>query len=69
MAILDDYINETELAAELGHHPRTLARWRALREGPPHTRIGRKILYLRESVQFWLRPQEVEPARLRRERR
>ena len=39
-AILDGYMTETELAAQLDRSPHTLARWRALDEGPPVTRIG-----------------------------
>ena len=35
MSLMIDYVAEHELAQELGFHVRTLARWRALREGPP----------------------------------
>lgn len=52
--ILDDYFTDVELAAELKISPRTIARWRSLREGPPTTRMGRKLLYRRDAVRKWL---------------
>ena len=52
--LLSDYATETEAAAELRCHPRTLVRWRALRIGPPHTKLGGRILYRRGSIKAWL---------------
>ena len=43
--LLDDWISRDALARELSVTPDTLGRWEARREGPPCTRIGRKILY------------------------
>ena len=62
--LLADWISREQLAGELGLTPDTLARWEARRLGPPCTRIGRKALYRRGSVQDWIRAQEqVHPAR------
>jgi len=52
--VLDGYITLQQLADELGIGIRTLARWRALGEGPPVTRLGRQLLYRRSSVEAWL---------------
>src|SRR5438128_149930 len=35
-----------------------LDRWRRLGEGPPITKLGRRILYRRSSSQAWLRARE-----------
>ena len=52
--LLADVLTEDEAARELGRCPRTLKRWRDLREGPPFIRIGRQVLYRREAVRDWL---------------
>jgi hypothetical protein len=56
--ILSAFLTREELAAELRRNPRTLDRWAVLRIGPPRTRVGRKVLYRRASVQKWLAEQE-----------
>lgn len=58
--VLREYLSDKQLAAELKVSPRTLARWRRLREGPAITRIGRKIVYNRRAVTAWLASQEME---------
>ncbi|MDZ7710845.1 MAG: helix-turn-helix domain-containing protein [Roseovarius sp.] len=68
--IPDDWISRDALARELSVTPDTLGRWEARREGPPCTRIGRKILYRRASVRDWLRAQEqTRPTRRHRGRK
>ena len=57
-ALLSEYMNPTQCAAELGVCPRTLERWRRLKASPPITRIGKKIMYRREAVAAWLREHE-----------
>jgi hypothetical protein len=57
-ALLDDYDPEEVTAAQLGVTPRTLARWRSLRIGPPVTYVGRKPFYHRPSTAAWLRSLE-----------
>ena len=67
--LLADWITREHLAQELGLTADTLARWEARRQGPPCTRIGRKTLYRRASVQDWIRAQEqVHPVRKSRGR-
>jgi hypothetical protein len=56
--LLADFLTQEEAAAELKICERTLDRWRRLREGPPITRLGRRILYRRSSLQAWLRARE-----------
>ena len=67
--LLADWISREHLALELGLTSDTLSRWEAWRMGPPCTRIGRKTLYQRASVQDWIRAQEqVHPVRKARGR-
>lgn len=60
--VLSEYLTDKQLACELKVSPRTLARWRRLREGPAITRIGRKIAYRRSAVAAWLASRECEVA-------
>jgi hypothetical protein len=60
--ILSEFLTTEELAAELRRNKRTLDRWAVLGMGPPRTRIGRKVLYRRTSVQKWLAAQEQSSA-------
>jgi hypothetical protein len=55
---LADYQSEDELAEELNRSPRTLARWRAARIGPPYVLIGRGVYYRRAAVAEWLLKRE-----------
>jgi hypothetical protein len=54
-----EYLTPASLAKNLGVSVRTLARWHFLRTGPAITRVGRMILYRRESVSEWLRSCEL----------
>jgi hypothetical protein len=56
--LLSDYFTQEEAATELKVSPRTIDRWRRLDEGPPITKLGRRILYRRSSVQASLRARE-----------
>jgi excisionase family DNA binding protein len=58
--ILSDYFTPKEAAAELKVTVRTLDRWQRLGEGPPITKLGRRGLYRRSSLQAWLRTREHE---------
>ncbi len=53
--LLTDWLTEEELAAQLKHHERTLARWRVLGIGPRFSRNGRKFIYHRDDLTAWLR--------------
>jgi predicted DNA-binding transcriptional regulator AlpA len=56
--ILDEWISRADLGQELGLSVDTLARWETRRFGPACIRVGRRVIYRRESVQEWLREQE-----------
>ena len=44
--LLADFLTPDEAAAELKVCERTLDRWRRLDEGPPITKLGRRILFI-----------------------
>ena len=52
--ILAEYLTPNEAAGALRVCRRTLDRWLALREGPPVTRIGKKVMYRKTSIEKWL---------------
>jgi hypothetical protein len=56
--LLTDFLTQKKAAAELKICERTLDRWRRLGEGPPITKLGRRVLYRRSSLQAWLRTRE-----------
>jgi excisionase family DNA binding protein len=56
--LLADFLTQDEAAAELKVSERTLDRWRRLGEGAPVTKIGRRVLYRRTSLQAWLHARE-----------
>jgi len=56
--ILAEFLTLEALAAELRRNKRTLDRWDVLGIGPPRTRVGRRVLYRRASVERWLARQE-----------
>lgn len=64
-AILSEYAPEAEVAKQLGKSPRTLARWRMLRIGPPPTQIGRETVYRIDAVLEWLKSRETKIVRTR----
>jgi hypothetical protein len=64
-AILSEYAPEAEVAKQLGKSPRTLARWRMLRIGPPPTQIGRETVYRIDAVLEWLKSRETKIVRAR----
>jgi hypothetical protein len=61
--LLQDYLSENDLAAELNKTVRTIQLWRSRREGPPWVRIGKTPVYHRAAVLRWLEQQQVEPVR------
>jgi Helix-turn-helix domain len=56
--LLADFLTQDEAAAELNICERTLDRWRWLGEGPPITKLARRVLYRRSSLLVWLRTRE-----------
>lgn len=59
-SVLADWISREDLAVELGLSLQTLKRWAMRREGPPWMKVGRKVLYNRDSVKEWLRSREID---------
>ena len=66
--IFAGYLPEKEMAAELRHSVRTLARWRKLKIGPPHTENGRNIIYSIEGARTWLAAGGIRAAALTKRR-
>jgi excisionase family DNA binding protein len=64
--ILANYLDLASLAQELDLHPRTLMRWIEQPNGLPCTKLGRRILFNRDSVQNWIAAQERKPPASRR---
>lgn len=64
--LLRDFISEEQLAAELGKVRRTVQRWRQIRFGPPHLKIGKRVMYSKDSVLRWLHSLEQGATRQRR---
>jgi predicted DNA-binding transcriptional regulator AlpA len=60
-SLLADYLSPSELARWLGISRRTLDRLHSLRQGPPRTAIGRKVIYRLDAVREWLRAREMGP--------
>ena len=60
---LNGYLTSAEMAAQLGLHPTTLAKWRMARIGPPFVKVGKKVYYRITSVRGWLETGEVKPVR------
>ncbi len=60
--LLDDFLTDEQLAAELGISPRTLARWRRLRKAPPSVMIARRRQTRRRVAADWIKALEDEAA-------
>lgn len=56
--MLSEWMTRAELAVELGITTETLCRWTSRRHGPAPTRIGRRVLYRRDTVRQWILAQE-----------
>lgn len=54
-------LDEVEAAALLGVHPRTLANWRYLGNGPPYVACGRRRTYRLEDLLSWQAARVVHP--------
>ena len=49
-----EFLDEIEMAAALDVTPETFTGWRKQRIGPPHTEVGRKIIYGKRRAASWL---------------
>jgi hypothetical protein len=64
--LLQGYMSEEAVAAELCLTVRALQLWRQHRTGPPWVKIGRKVFYARDAVLAWVRSRQQQPVRQRR---
>lgn len=55
-------VPEAEAARQHHEHPKTWARRRRLRQGPPFIRIGRQFYYRPEAIEAWHQSLEIDPA-------
>ena len=62
-AIFDGYIDEHEYCRQRGVSLRTAQRDRQLRQAPPYTTVGKRVLYRIEAVRAWLLDQERQVER------
>lgn len=51
-------MTEEQIAAVAGVDTKTVKNWRTMRAGPPFTKLGKAVLYRRESVLKWLAENE-----------
>lgn len=64
--ILEGYLSDGELAAELGTTVATLRRYRRLGTGPAFTKVGRDVIYRISAVRAWLAGKEQKTQRRQR---
>lgn len=67
--ILQGFISEAEYARQRGVSLRTCQRDRALRQSPPHVRIGKAVYYRVDAVRDWLIARERITDRVPNQRR
>lgn len=63
-----DYVDKEQLCAGIGISTRTLDRMEVRREGPPRTKIGKRVLYRKAAVREWLESREHTHTHTRRRR-
>jgi hypothetical protein len=59
----DQHLNQIELARRWRISPRTLERWRWLRQGPQYLKIGDRVVYRLEDVQAFEAEKRTELGR------
>jgi transposase-like protein len=59
MSEMSELMNTSDVAKKLGVQPNTLEKWRLQGEGPPHYRLGRRVLYEIADVTAWLEQRRV----------
>lgn len=67
-ATRESLIEPAELAQLLGVSLKTLSNWRCQRSGPLYMKVGRRVLYGRESIERWLDRQETTQMKEMRKR-
>jgi hypothetical protein len=54
------HLNQIDLARRWGLSPRTLERWRWLKQGPAYLKIGGKVCYAVEDIEAYERRRRAE---------
>jgi excisionase family DNA binding protein len=54
-----DWLFDKDAAEYIGVATSTLAKWRITGEGPKYARVGKRVLYLREDLDAWMKDQRV----------
>jgi hypothetical protein len=57
------HLNQIELSRRWSISPRTLERWRWLRQGPRYLKIGGRIVYRLDDIEAYEAAQTHEPAK------
>ena len=58
--LTNDYLSKPETAELLGKSIPTLDRWQRLGIGPKRTRIGKTVLYRKDTLDQWLKGQQEQ---------
>jgi hypothetical protein len=53
-ALVDEYVDDRQLAQRTPIARATWQAWRVRKEGPPYARVGRRVLYFWPAVCRWL---------------
>lgn len=61
--MLVQHLNQIELARRWRISPRTLERWRWLRQGPRFLKLGDRVIYRLEDVQTFEQAKRTEASR------
>jgi hypothetical protein len=57
-----EWLTEDEAAVYVGKVPKaTLKQWRWLRQGPPYSKVGRRVVYRRTDLDRWIEANRIEP--------
>jgi len=57
-----EWLTEEETAVYAGKVPKaTLKQWRWLGQGPPYSKVGRRVVYRRSDVDRWIESTRIEP--------
>lgn len=62
ISTFDEFLSKMETAKVVKKAEATLDRWHRERVRPPRTKIGRTVLYRRESLRAWMLAQEEQLA-------
>ncbi|WP_366869498.1 helix-turn-helix domain-containing protein [uncultured Roseobacter sp.] len=57
-SVAEHYLTKSETAKLLSKSSQTLDRWHRLGTGPQRTRIGKTVLYRKDSLENWLQSQQ-----------